>query len=123
MRGEIMRGFDVIDNWDVETKETDKDRFGEPFHYPNTFLLLLGYAKAFFHLSYTQTKKGIAQNMLDGKYSLSIQDYSTISIRINRLDIKTEEDKYRVFEDDCSIIAIDNTDIKVTNIDQWMKDK
>lgn len=60
MRGKIMLEFDVIDNWDVETKETDKDRFGEPFHYPNTFLLLLGYTKAFFHLSYTQTKKGIA---------------------------------------------------------------
>jgi hypothetical protein len=67
MRGEIMRGFDVIDNWDVETKETDKDRFGEPFHYPNTFLLLLGYAKAFFHLSYTQTKKGIAHGHVRGK--------------------------------------------------------
>ncbi len=62
-------------------------------------------------------------DMLEGKYPLSIPDYSTISIRINRLDIKKEEDKCRIFEDDCSIIAIDNTDIKVTNIDQWMKDK
>jgi hypothetical protein len=62
-------------------------------------------------------------DMLEGKYHLSIPDYSTISIMINRLDIKTEEDKCRIFEDDCSIIAIDNTDIKVTNIDRWMKDK
>ena len=45
-RGEILLGFDVINNWDTELKEMNKDKIGEPFHYPNTFLLLLGYAKA-----------------------------------------------------------------------------
>jgi len=51
-RGEILLGFDVIDNWDTELKQMNKDKVGgEPFHYPNTFLLLLlGYAKAYFHL-------------------------------------------------------------------------
>jgi hypothetical protein len=44
-RGEILLGFDVIDNWDTELKEMNKDKVGEPFHYPNTFLLLLGHAK------------------------------------------------------------------------------
>ena len=49
-RGEILLGFNVIDNWDTELKEMNKDKVGEPFHYPNTFLLLFGYAKAYFHL-------------------------------------------------------------------------
>ena len=44
-RGEILIGFDVIDNWDIELKEMNRDKVGEPFHYPNTFLFLLGYAK------------------------------------------------------------------------------
>jgi hypothetical protein len=44
-RGEILVGFDVIDNWDSELEEMNKDKIGEPFHYPNTFLLFLGYAK------------------------------------------------------------------------------
>ena len=45
-RGEILIGFDVINNWwGTELNEMNKDKFGEPFHYPNTFLLLLGYAK------------------------------------------------------------------------------
>jgi len=44
-RGEIILGFDVINNWNTELKEMNKDKIGEPFHYPNTFLLLLGYAK------------------------------------------------------------------------------
>jgi hypothetical protein len=61
--------------------------------------------------------------MLEGKYPLSIPDYSTISIRINRMDIKTEDDKSRAFEDDYIVVAIYNTGIKFTNRNQWMKDK
>ena len=48
-RGELLIVFDVIDNWDSELKQMNKDKIGEPFHYPNTFLLLLGYAKVYFY--------------------------------------------------------------------------
>ena len=66
-RGEILLGFDVINNWDTELKEINKDKIGEPFHYPNTFrLILLGYTKAYFHLPYKQTE-GIAQGHAKGK--------------------------------------------------------
>src|SRR3982750_4574914 len=97
-RGEILLGFDVINNWDAELKEMNKDKIGEPFLYPNTFLLLLGYAKAYFHLPYRQTE-GIAQGHAKGKVP-SIPDYSTINRRINKLYIKIkEDDKNRKFED------------------------
>ncbi len=65
-RGEILLGFDLINNWDTELKEMNKDKIGELFHYPNTFLLLLGYAKVYFHLSYRQTE-GITQDILKEK--------------------------------------------------------
>jgi hypothetical protein len=121
-RGEILLGFDVIDNWNTELKEMNKDKVGEPFHYPNTFLLLLGYAKIYFHLPFRQTE-GIAQGHAHGKVP-SIPDYTTISRRINRLDIKIKDDnKSRDFEDEDIIIAIDSTGIKVTNRGQWMQDK
>ena len=49
----------------------NKDKIGEPFHYPNTFLLLLDYAKVYFHLPYRQTE-GIAQEgMPKGKFHQS----------------------------------------------------
>ncbi len=121
-RGEILIGFDVIDNWETELKEMNKDKVGEPFHYPNTFLLLLGYAKVFFHLAYRQTEEGIAQGHAKGKVP-SIPDYSTISRRINRLNIKINDSKSKEFEDEYIVIAIDSTGIKVTNRGQWMKDK
>ena len=121
-RGEILLGFDVINNWDTELKEMNKDKVGEPFHYPNTFLLLLGYAKVYFHLPYRQTE-GIAQGHAKGKVP-SIPDYTTINRRINRLDIKIKEDnKNKEFEDEYIVIAVDSTGIKVTNRGQWMREK
>ena len=44
-RGEILPGFDVISNWNIELKEMNEDKVGEPFRYPNTSILPLGYAK------------------------------------------------------------------------------
>ncbi len=119
-----MLGFDVINNWDTELKEMNKDKVGEPFHYPNTFLLLLGYAKVYFHLPYRQTE-GIVQGHTKGKVP-SIPDYTTINRRINRLDIKinnTTDSKNKQFEDEYIVIAIDSTGIKVTNRGQWMREK
>jgi hypothetical protein len=81
----------MFNNWDIELEEMNKDKVvGEPFRYPDTFLLLLGYAKVYFHLPFRQTE-GIAQGHAKGK-APSIPDYSTINRRINRLDIKIKED-------------------------------
>jgi hypothetical protein len=91
----------------------NKDKVGEPFPYPNTVLLLLGYAKAYFHLPYRQTE-GIAQGHAKGKVP-SIPDYSTINKRINRLDIKIKDTNSKEFKDEYIVIAIDSTGIKVTN--------
>ena len=115
-RGEILIGFDVIDNWDKELKQMNKDKVGEPFHYPNTFLLLLGYAKVYFHLPYRQTE-GIAQGHAKDKVP-SIPDYTTISRRINQLNIKVEGaiiTNKESTKDNYIIIAIDSKGIKVTN--------
>ncbi len=79
----------------------NKYKVGDPFHYLNTFLLLLlGYAKEYFHLPYRQTE-GIAQGHAKRKIPSFIPDYSTISRRINRLDINVKEDnKSKEFEGD-----------------------
>ncbi|HEY6534623.1 MAG TPA: transposase [Candidatus Nitrosocosmicus sp.] len=80
--GKILLDFDVINNWDTELKDMNQGKIGEPSHYPNTFLLLLlGYAKVYFHLPYRQTKEGIAQGHAKGKLP-SIPDFTTINRRI-----------------------------------------
>jgi hypothetical protein len=62
-RGEILLGFDVIDNWDKELEVMNKGKTGEPFHYPDTFVLMLGYAKVYFHLLYRQKQKALSKDM------------------------------------------------------------
>ncbi len=113
-RGKILLGFDVINNWNTELKEMNQGKIGEPFHYPNTFLLLLGYAKVYFHLPYRQTKEGITQGHAKGKVP-SIPNYTTINRRINRLDIKIKDTDNNKSKDEYIVIAIDSTGIKVTN--------
>ncbi|MGD9535009.1 MAG: IS5 family transposase [Candidatus Nitrosocosmicus sp.] len=122
-RGEILLGFDVIDNWDKELEEMNRGKPGEPFHYPDTFVMMLGYAKVYFHLPYRQTEgivKGHAGNRIP-----SIPDFSTINRRINRLDVRIDDNKSKELEleDRYIIITIDSTGIKVTNRGQWMNKK
>ncbi len=79
----------------------------------NTFLLLLlGYAKAYFHLPYRHTEC-IAQGHAKGKIPF-ISHFNTISRRINRLDIEINDNKNKEFENDYIVIAIGITGIRVT---------
>ncbi len=112
-RGEILLDFDVIDNWDNELEEMNKDKEGRKFVYPDSFIKLLGYMRAYFHLPYRQTEgivRAHAANTLP-----SIPDYSRICRRINRLNIKISDDDKSSLHDDNFVIAIDSTGIKVSN--------
>lgn len=114
-RGEILLGFDVIDNWDKELAKMNEGKEGRKFVYPDSFIKLLGYMRAYFHLPYRQTEgvvRAHAANTLP-----SIPHYSNISRRINRLDIKIslDDDDKSSLHDDYFVIAIDSTGIKVSN--------
>ncbi len=54
-----MLGFDVDDMWDNQLKDINDGKMRKPFHYTDTFVLLLGYAKISFHLSCRQTKEDV----------------------------------------------------------------
>ena len=101
----------------------NKNKEGRKFVYPDSFIKLLGYMRAYFHLPYRQTEGVVehASNTLP-----SIPDYSNISRRINRLDIKISldgDDKSSLHNDDNFVIAIDSTGIKVTNRGEWIRHK
>jgi hypothetical protein len=67
-RGEILLGFDIINNWDTDLKEMNKDKVGEPFHYPNTFLLLLGYTKRHIFACHISKPRELHKAELKEKY-------------------------------------------------------
>ena len=113
-RGEVLLGFDVIDNWHIELEEVNKDNEGRKFVYPDSFIKLLGYMRIYFHLPYRQTE-GVVREHASNTLP-SIPHYSSISRRINRLDIKiSDDDNKSSLHDDYFVIAIDSTGLKVTN--------
>ena len=128
-RGEILLDFDVIDNWHVELEKMNEGKEDRKFVYPESFIKLIGYMRAHFHLPYRQTEgivRAHASNTLP-----SIPDYSRICRRINGLNIKIDDDdgddgddaNKSSLHDDYFIIAIDSTGVKVSNRGEWIRHK
>ena len=120
-RGEILLDFDVVDNWDSELVNMNKHKKGRKFVYPDSFIKLLGYMRAYFHLPYRQTEGVVREHA--ATTLPSIPDYSRICRRINRLNIKIIDDDNSSLHDDYFVIAIDSTGIKVTNRGEWIRHK
>jgi IS5 family transposase len=120
-RGEILLDFDVIDNWDNELEELNKDKKGRKFVYPDSFIKLLGYMRAYFHLPYRQTE-GVVREHASNTLP-SVPDYSRICRRINKLNIIISSDDESSVHADNFVIAIDSTGVKVTNRGEWIRHK
>ena len=115
-RGQVLLDFGVLDVWDHELSLMNEGKVGEPYDYPDSFIQLLGYMRAYFHLLYRQTE-GVVIAHASTKVP-GIPHYSTISRRINRLEIKINE---KLGND--IVIALDSTGIKVANRGEWMQHK
>ena len=112
-RGQVLLDYDVLDGWDHELSQMNHGKVGEPYAYPDSFIQLLGYMRAYFHLPYRQTQ-GVVIAHASPKITC-IPDYSTINRRINKLEIKINE---RLGND--IVNALDSTGIKVANRGEWM---
>jgi IS5 family transposase len=115
-RGQVLLDFDVLDGWDNELSQMNYGKVGEPYDYPDSFIQLLGYMRAYFHLPYRQTEGVVIAHA--GRKVPGIPHYSTISRRINRLEIKINE---KLGND--IVIALDSTGIKVANRGEWIRHK
>jgi IS5 family transposase len=115
-RGQVLLDFDVVDKWDQELSQMNHGKVGEPYCYPESFIQLLGYMRAYFHLPYRQTQ-GVVIAHANSKLR-NIPHFSTINKRLNRLEIQFNE---KVGND--IVIALDSTGIKVANRGEWMRHK
>ena len=114
-RGEVLLDFDILNLWDHELSKMNLDKVGQPYCYPDSFIQLLGYMKVYFHIPYRKTERVVKVYVPKVP---SIPHYSTISRRINRLEIKINE---KLGND--IVIALDSTGTKVTNRGEWMPHK
>src|SRR5215212_9032319 len=98
----------------------NENKNGKKYKFPDSFILVIGHIRVYFHLPYRQTE-GIIK--ATGKSLPDHPSYSQICIRtVNKFDISTK----RSDDDDHDkniVIALDSTGIKVTNRGQWIFDK
>lgn len=47
-RSEVMLDFDVIDGWKDELEKINEGKVGEPYHYPESFIQMLGVHASLF---------------------------------------------------------------------------
>jgi transposase len=118
-RGEVILDFDVIDSWYSELDSMNDGKRGAQYHYPDSFIQLLGYMRIYFHLPYRQAE-GVVMAHAGNKVP-SIPNYSTINRRVNNQDIRISEQEHEVGND--IVIAVDSTGIKVANRGEWMRHK
>ena len=119
-RGEILFSYDFLDTWGYELERMNKNKKGKPFTFPDSFILVIGYIRYFFHLPYRQTE-GIIK--ATGKsLPANPPSYGHICKRINKLNVEVKRGRTDD-EDDDIIVSIDSTGIKVTNRGQWMNEK
>lgn len=46
-RGQVLLDFDLLDEWDNELSRMNQGKVGEPSYYPESFIQLLGYMRAY----------------------------------------------------------------------------
>jgi transposase len=109
--------------WDSELDRMNESKKGRPYSFPDSFILVIGYMRSYFHLPYRQTE-GIIK--ATGKSLPRHPGYGHICKRINNLKVGINSGIMTGDGGGCDdhlIIAIDSTGIKVTNRGQWMSDK
>jgi len=117
-RGEILLDLRILDRWNDELKGMNVGKEGGRFVYPEVFVRLLGYVHLLFHLPYRQTE-GFLKALRKYDSRIEVPDYSTIDRRVNRLDVRLDEEDYG----DDLVIAVDASGVKVANRGDWIRHK
>jgi hypothetical protein len=117
-RGEILLDLRILDRWDDELEGINRGKEGGQYVYPEIFVRLLGYMRLLFHLPYRQTE-GFLEALRRFDSRIQVPDYSTIDRRVNRLNVKLDEEGYG----DDVILAVDASGIKVSNRGDWIRRK
>jgi len=119
-RGEILLSVESLQGWQEELEEMNLGKNGRPFRYPHSLMLFLGTLRVVFSLPYRQLE-GLARGLRE-LISIPAPDYSTLSLRIPKLNLDSDLG-YEPQEGEEVVIAVDGTGIKVTNRGEWMRKK
>jgi hypothetical protein len=69
--GEILFSYDFLDIWDNDLARMNENENGKKYKFPDSFILIIGYMRIYFHLPYRQTEgiiKATGKNLPDHPY-------------------------------------------------------
>jgi len=115
-RGEFYINPRFLETWNVEIKQMNAGKVGQPYFYPESeieFLAVL-HAKNFDY----RALEGVIQSLSDNyKYQFPVISYSQICRRINALEVSFGNVEENL------VVAIDGSGEKVSNRGEWMRQK
>ena len=119
-RGELYLTLSFLKNWDRDLEKINRGKLGRKFDSPWAFIEFLMLVHVVFGLPYRQME-GFLRKLSNFVPQIKPADYITIWRRGSRLDI----DLVDTLSDSSEpvVIAVDSSGIKVTNRDEWMREK
>ena len=108
-RGEILLDFGMMGDWKRELAEMNGGKEGGRYMYPDSFVRLLAFIHVYLRLPYRQLEGFVRMlsRHLDG---LRVPDYSSMAWRIQRLDVKLNDDLAESMEE--VVLAVDSSGVK-----------
>jgi hypothetical protein len=120
-RGEMLFDSGFLQNWRAELKKMNKGKEGPHYRYPNSLISLFAIVHAYL-LPYRQLEGFLRMMSIHiKKLRETVPDFTTIWWRVERTKINLDPNINP--EKDDIVIAVDSTDIKVTNRGEWILDK
>ena len=120
-RGEMLFDSGFLQNWRAELKKMNKGKEGPHYRYPNSLISLLAIVHAYL-LPYRQLEGFLRMMSIHiKKLKEAVPDFTTIWWRVERMKIHLDPNINPEKND--IVIAVDSTDIKVTNRGEWILDK
>jgi hypothetical protein len=119
-RGEILLDLRIMKGWKHELIEMNEGKEGARYEYPDSFVRLLAFIHVYLRLPYRQLE-GFVRMLAGHVTGLRIPDYSSMAWRIQRLNVKLNDEVAE--RNDDVVIALDASGIKVSNRGEWMRHK
>lgn len=119
-RGEILLDFGMMGDWKRELVEMNGGKEGGRYMYPDSFVRLLAFIHVYLRLPYRQLE-GFVRMLSKHLDGLRAPDYSSMAWRIQRLDVKLNDDLAESMEE--VVLAVDSSGVKVANRGEWMRHK
>jgi len=107
VRGEFLFDINFVKSWDEELEEMNEGKRGAPFQFPESYIEWLGVLSQWIS---TRGLQGVTRKFQSFGLVPKEADYSTISIRINKIDTSFELPK----EGSISV-STDGSGMKMTN--------